>query len=79
MLIFSHNSPIILVTYIRATEVYVILGAHQSVDSPTYDPNRQYFRGSKWVIHPNWNINTLAADIALVKLNETAFTNGNHQ
>jgi len=67
------------VTCTRATEVYVILGAHQLVDSPTYDPNRQYFRGSKWVIHPNWNINTLAADIALVKLNETAFTNGNHQ
>jgi Trypsin len=51
----------------RALEAYVLLGSHYN-DLELEEPNRRIYISETFVIHPDWNDETLAGDVALIKL-----------
>jgi len=49
--------------------VTVYLGAHNILQ--TYELNRQVYKGYNMAIHPSWNANAIAGDIAVINLTTT--------
>ena len=54
-----------LLILLSAHSANLYLGAQ---DITINEPNRIGFTSNQWLIHPQWNSNTLFADIALIKL-----------